>query len=222
MKKNYLIATSFLLVFFFSSNMQAQEWSTGMDIYSSYIWRGSKFGTGPAFQPSVEFSAGSFSLGAWGSVSTSAPEAAETDLYAGYTFGLGEKTSLGLTLTDYYFPGSPYFEYTGDAASHAFEANLGYEIGGLSLSANMFLNASPDGAGTAGQDLYFEVGYSFSYFGILLDDNNRKPICRLHFNYAQKYLGILKDKEEDRVPINDLDEIFQYADRIKDTVREYL
>ena len=26
-----------------------------------------------------------------------------------------------------------------------------------------------------------------SYFGILIDDNNRKPICRLHFNASQKY-----------------------------------
>src|SRR5690606_16607120 len=29
-----------------------------------------------------------------------------------------------------------------------------------------------------------------SYFGILLDDNNRKPICRLHFNRSQKYIGL--------------------------------
>src|SRR5205823_4543513 len=29
-----------------------------------------------------------------------------------------------------------------------------------------------------------------SYFGILCDDNNRKPICRLHFNGKQKYIGI--------------------------------
>ncbi|GGI23267.1 type I restriction endonuclease [Pedobacter mendelii] len=27
-----------------------------------------------------------------------------------------------------------------------------------------------------------------SYFGILLDDNNRKPICRFHFNTSKKYL----------------------------------
>ena len=30
-----------------------------------------------------------------------------------------------------------------------------------------------------------------SYFGILIDDNNRKPICRLHFNSAQKSIGII-------------------------------
>lgn len=34
-----------------------------------------------------------------------------------------------------------------------------------------------------------------SYCGILLDDNNRKPVCRLHFNRAQKYIGVF-DKEK--------------------------
>lgn len=29
---------------------------------------------------------------------------------------------------------------------------------------------------------------TISYFGILLDDNNRKPICRLHFNGGKKYV----------------------------------
>ena len=27
-----------------------------------------------------------------------------------------------------------------------------------------------------------------SYFAILFDDNNRKPICRLHFNGGKKYV----------------------------------
>lgn len=48
-----------------------------------------------------------------------------------------------------------------------------------------------------------------SYFGILLDDNNRKPVCRLHFNRAQKYIGILdQEKKETRHPISSLDEIY--------------
>lgn len=54
-----------------------------------------------------------------------------------------------------------------------------------------------------------------SYFGILLDDNNRKPVCRLHFNRAQKYLGILdSDKKETRIPIANLDEIYLHADAL--------
>jgi len=41
-----------------------------------------------------------------------------------------------------------------------------------------------------------------SYFGILLDDNNRKPICRLHFNRKQKYVSIFdQERNESRCPI---------------------
>ena len=40
-----------------------------------------------------------------------------------------------------------------------------------------------------------------SYCGVLLDDNNRKPICRLHFNRAQKYIGLFDaEKNESRHP----------------------
>ena len=60
-----------------------------------------------------------------------------------------------------------------------------------------------------------------SYCGILLDDNNRKPICRLHFNTAQKYLGVINQKEEERLPIDSVDDIYKYADKIKATILEY-
>ena len=61
-----------------------------------------------------------------------------------------------------------------------------------------------------------------SYFGILLDDNNRKPICRLHFNRAQKYIGIFdEDKNETRHPISGLDDIYLHADILKATACSY-
>ncbi|MNC46708.1 hypothetical protein D3C75_957360 [compost metagenome] len=61
-----------------------------------------------------------------------------------------------------------------------------------------------------------------SYFGILLDDNNRKPICRLHFNRSQKYIGIFdEEKNETRHPINSIDDIYEYSDRLKKTVGYY-
>jgi len=51
--------------------------------------------------------------------------------------------------------------------------------------------------------------------GILLDDNNRKPICRLYFNTSQWYIGLVdENKAEERIPINEIDEIYNYADRI--------
>ncbi|MDX8405269.1 MAG: hypothetical protein R8K50_03870, partial [Mariprofundus sp.] len=61
-----------------------------------------------------------------------------------------------------------------------------------------------------------------SYCGILLDDNNRKPICRFHFDHAQWYLGLINDKQEERVPIDGLDDLFKYADRLKMTIAAYL
>lgn len=61
-----------------------------------------------------------------------------------------------------------------------------------------------------------------SYCGILLDNNNRKPICRLHFNGETKYLGLFDaDKDEERVAIAGADEIYRYAARIVATVRAY-
>lgn len=63
-----------------------------------------------------------------------------------------------------------------------------------------------------------------SYFGILLDDNNRKPICRLRFNAAkQKYIGLFdSEKNEERIAITEIDDIYQHADRLKETVQNYL
>jgi hypothetical protein len=61
------------------------------------------------------------------------------------------------------------------------------------------------------------VGYrdAQSYFAILLDNNNRKPVCRLHFNRQQKYIGIMDaEKKETRHPIEKLDDIYGFADAL--------
>lgn len=61
-----------------------------------------------------------------------------------------------------------------------------------------------------------------SYFAVLLDDNNRRTIARLHFNRSQKYLGLFDaDKVEIRQPISTLDEIYGYAEQLRETVRKY-
>ena len=84
----------------------SSPFSVGGDLVSSYLWRGTKFGTGPAIQPCLEFSMGNFSIGAWGSYCFTTNEAAEADLYLYYGFEFG----LSIGLTDYYFPGTEYFE----------------------------------------------------------------------------------------------------------------
>ncbi|WP_225733447.1 MULTISPECIES: type I restriction endonuclease [unclassified Pseudoclavibacter] len=61
-----------------------------------------------------------------------------------------------------------------------------------------------------------------SYFGILLDDNNRKPIARLHFNTGQKYIGLFDtEKNETRETIDTLDEIYKFADQLRATAHFY-
>jgi len=62
-----------------------------------------------------------------------------------------------------------------------------------------------------------------SYFGVLLDDNNRKPICRLWFNRSQKYLGVFNDtKAETRIRIGSVDEIFQHAEALRASLEHAL
>lgn len=60
-----------------------------------------------------------------------------------------------------------------------------------------------------------------SYCGILLDDNNRKPICRMHFNNPQKYLSLFDGAKEERVALESLDDIYTYAERLRATVARY-
>lgn len=61
-----------------------------------------------------------------------------------------------------------------------------------------------------------------SYCGILIDDNNRKPVCRLHFNRSQRYLGLLDEqKQESRIPIGRLEDLYGYSEEIREAVRRY-
>ncbi len=62
-----------------------------------------------------------------------------------------------------------------------------------------------------------------TYCGVLLDDNNRKPIARLWLNRSKKYLGVFdENKIETRIPIGDVQEIYQHADYLRRTVQRYL
>jgi len=61
-----------------------------------------------------------------------------------------------------------------------------------------------------------------SYMGILLDNNNRKPICRLRFNSSTKYLGIIgEDKQETTHVLEELDDIYKYAEELKLSAQKY-
>lgn len=64
-----------------------------------------------------------------------------------------------------------------------------------------------------------------SYFGILLDDNNRLPICRLHLNGKSRWHISLFDgpsREEAREPLKSIESIYGFEDRFRATLRRYL
>lgn len=61
-----------------------------------------------------------------------------------------------------------------------------------------------------------------SYFGVLLDDNNRKPICRLHLDGKKKYISLFNEnKQEKKVHIESIDRIYDFEQELLDTVDYY-
>ncbi len=61
-----------------------------------------------------------------------------------------------------------------------------------------------------------------SYCAILLDDNNRKPICRFYFNSKKKLLALMdENKKEIRKELLSLDDIYNHADYLLNTVIFY-
>lgn len=62
-----------------------------------------------------------------------------------------------------------------------------------------------------------------TYFAILLDDNNRKPICRMYFNsISRKYIATFdENKKEIKHEITSLDDIYNYSKELTDTIKFY-
>lgn len=63
-----------------------------------------------------------------------------------------------------------------------------------------------------------------SYCAVLVDDNNRKPVCRLYFNAKSgKAIGIFDaEKVETKYPLGDLNQIFSYAPQIEQALSAYV
>ncbi|CDO37261.1 type I restriction endonuclease [Novosphingobium sp. KN65.2] len=60
-----------------------------------------------------------------------------------------------------------------------------------------------------------------SYCAVLLDDNNRRTIARLHFNSpTARYLGLFSGKDEERYSVAGPIDIYQHADALLGRVSE--
>ena len=163
--KNSIILSFAVVLSFTTTELKAQDF--GADVVSSYVWRGTQFGTGPAVQPWFtlpELTSG-LELGVWGSFPLSddggehaSGQTYELDLYASYDFG-----PFALTITNYTFPTSTgaydpasYELFDGDM-----EVTASASLGAIGLTVGYFtdLEALSVQAGTtvAGMDL--AIGY---------------------------------------------------------------
>jgi hypothetical protein len=63
---------------------------------------------------------------------------------------------------------------------------------------------------------------AINYCGVLLDDTLRKPLARMYLNGPNKYLGLFGDqKQEEKIPIETIDDIYKYKDRLKAAAQYY-
>ena len=171
-----------------TANAQDEKWSLGADLVSSYVWRGTKFGTGPALQPGLSYNNGGFSIGGWGSYTFTDDEAGEADLFATYGFDLSESSSVSFTVTDYFFLSdeAQYF----DGAQHYFEPMVSLSMGDLSLTAAYMTNQS---GSQDVSDTYIEAGYSFGNVSIFAGAGNGQYTDDTDFDLCN--VGITAGKE---------------------------
>lgn len=181
-----------MIIFASSNEVNGQDGGTSSrlqvntDIYTNYIWRGTRFGNGPHIQPSVKFVSGGLTVGVWGSFSLEGYS--EADPYISLTLPFG----LSLGLTDYYYPGLKLSDVSVESGSHALELNGGFSKGILNLSANYVLNKA-GGAGSAGNDLYFQTGLAFSNFSVFAGAGNGWHTSTGKFNLCNLGIGTVKE-----------------------------
>lgn len=61
-----------------------------------------------------------------------------------------------------------------------------------------------------------------SYFAILLDNNNRKPLCRLYLKGSKKYISLFnKHKTEYKTAIFSIEDISHFEKELLETVSIY-
>lgn len=62
-----------------------------------------------------------------------------------------------------------------------------------------------------------------SYFSVLLDDNNRKLICRLYLNGNKKYVVFAdEERKEYKYELNTIDDLYKYSEDFYKSLQKYL
>ena len=147
-KYNILLVS---IIFCFTPTQEIKSQDFGADVVSSYVWRGTKYGSGLAVQPWMELGAGNLTGGVWGSFNKAegAYDGNELDLWVSYDFG-----PLALTVTNYTFPGAGG---AGDVFDGDVEVSGSTSLGPVDLTVGYFTD---HGA------LYVEAGFPIGPVGV--------------------------------------------------------
>lgn len=160
-----LSATVLFPVPLHSQAERSNSWSASADLVSSYVWRGTRQGRGPHLQPMVEYSAGSFTGGVWGTFDLHGYR--EVDLYTAFDLPGG----FSISLQDYWMADYRWTDFSVESGGHVLEASIGYDSENISLFAGYILNEA-GGAGSSGGDIYLESRFSFDYFTVFMGAGN--------------------------------------------------
>ena len=151
-KYNLLLVS---LIFCFTPAQEVKSQDFGADFVSSYVWRGTQFGTGPNVQPWMELGTGNLTGGIWGSFALDATRNAsdnELDLWVSYDFG-----PLALTVTNYSFPNADGTYSAGGVFDGDIEVSGSTSLGPVDLTVGYFTDL---------EALYIEAGFPIGPVGV--------------------------------------------------------
>lgn len=132
------------------------------DLVSRYVWRGLDYTNAPCFQPSLTYTNGGLEIGAWAAttLANNAQMTDEINLFAGYSAALGDAGSLGIVVTDYYFPNLGVGRGLGDCSdgngAHVLEVGAQFNGEEIPFWVHVFINVWND----ADNSVYAELGYT--------------------------------------------------------------
>jgi predicted type IV restriction endonuclease len=62
-----------------------------------------------------------------------------------------------------------------------------------------------------------------NFFSILIDDSIRNTVCRFYLSETQKQIGFIdENKNENRFPLNTIDDIYKFSDQLKQIAKKYI
>lgn len=164
MKMRLIIVAVFMTALQFGSFAQEKKKSSlnwNVDISNRHLFRGGLTVNTPTIKPTLEYSKGGFTAGAWGAYATDGSYQ-EIDLYLGYSIG-----RFNVTVYDYYCPSSDnakgnFFDYNNTSGVHTWDVVAQYKISGdipLTILASCYFAGNCDAEGKERYSTYFELNY---------------------------------------------------------------